>query len=132
MSLPKAVGKFIIVGSQVMSRAFIQAYKQMVANAGQQNTGTSQAGNAEKAKVARRGEISMREAGDILNVSVDPLNKEQLEERFQRMFKINDPKAGGSFYIQSKVFRAHERLMEELKQKEPPETNEQQGQQPHT
>ncbi|EPX74357.1 TIM23 translocase complex subunit Tim16 [Schizosaccharomyces octosporus yFS286] len=132
MSLPKAVGKFIIVGSQVMSRAFIQAYKQMVANASQQNTGASQAGNAEKAKVARRGEITMREAGDILNVNTDPLNKEELEQRFQRMFKINDPKAGGSFYLQSKVFRAHERLMEELKQNEPEETNEKQGQQPQT
>ncbi|EPY54280.1 TIM23 translocase complex subunit Tim16 [Schizosaccharomyces cryophilus OY26] len=132
MSLPKAVGKFIVVGSQVMSRAFIQAYKQMIANSSQQSTGTSQERNAEKAKVARRGEITIREAGDILSVKVDPLSKEELEQRFQRMFKINDPKEGGSFYIQSKVFRAHERLMEELKQKEPPESDRQEQQTTHT
>ena len=41
-----------------------------------------------------------------------------LIQRFEHLFKVNDRKAGGSFYIQSKVVRAREALESELKLKE--------------
>jgi mitochondrial import inner membrane translocase subunit TIM16 len=31
-------------------------------------------------------------------------------EKYNRLFKANDPEKGGSFYIQSKVYRAKEFL----------------------
>lgn len=31
-------------------------------------------------------------------------------ERFKRLFDQNDPKKGGSFYLQSKILRARERI----------------------
>lgn len=39
-------------------------------------------------------------------------------QNYDHLFKINEKKAGGSFYLQSKVYRAKERLDEELKMQE--------------
>lgn len=36
-------------------------------------------------------------------------------ERFKRLFDQNDPKKGGSFYLQSKILRARERIEAEFK-----------------
>ena len=58
-----------------------------------------------------------KEAKQILNVS--QLERQQIEEKYKHLFEVNDKSKGGSFYIQSKVFRAKERLDEELKLKEP-------------
>ena len=61
--------------------------------------------------------FDQKEAKQILNVN--KLEKEQIEEKFKHLFEINDKSKGGSFYIQSKVYRAKERLDEELKLKAP-------------
>ena len=36
-------------------------------------------------------------------------------ERFKRLFDVNDPKKGGSFYLQSKILRARERIELEVR-----------------
>lgn len=36
-------------------------------------------------------------------------------ERFKRLFDLNDPKKGGSFYLQSKILRARERIEREVR-----------------
>lgn len=40
---------------------------------------------------------------------------ENVMERFKKLFDLNDPKKGGSFYLQSKVLRARERIEAELR-----------------
>jgi import inner membrane translocase subunit TIM16 len=35
---------------------------------------------------------------------------EKVMERFKRLFDANEPKNGGSFYLQSKILRARERI----------------------
>ncbi len=35
---------------------------------------------------------------------------EEVMDRFKRLFDANDPNKGGSFYLQSKILRARERL----------------------
>ena len=35
--------------------------------------------------------------------------------RFKRLFDANDPKKGGSFYLQSKILRARERIEMEVR-----------------
>lgn len=37
-------------------------------------------------------------------------------ERFKKLFDVNDPKKGGSFYLQSKILRARERIESEIRQ----------------
>lgn len=47
-----------------------------------------------------------------VNSKLDP---EEITKNFDHLFAMNDKSKGGSFYLQSKVFRAKERLEEELK-----------------
>lgn len=37
-------------------------------------------------------------------------------ERFKKLFDMNDPKKGGSFYLQSKILRARERIEMEVRE----------------
>lgn len=37
-------------------------------------------------------------------------------ERFKRLFDVNDPTKGGSFYLQSKILRARERIELEVRE----------------
>merc|ERR1711977_477175 len=45
-------------------------------------------------------------------------NMEDVMERFKKLFDVNDPQKGGSFYLQSKVLRARERIEAEVRMKE--------------
>lgn len=70
--------------------------------------------------------MMLDEACRILNVKAPPkgppppthaeltAQMEEVTERFKRLFDANDPQKGGSFYLQSKVLRARERLEAEL------------------
>lgn len=40
---------------------------------------------------------------------------EDVMERFKKLFDVNDPKKGGSFYLQSKILRARERIEGEVR-----------------
>jgi len=41
---------------------------------------------------------------------------EAVLERFKKLFDTNDPNKGGSFYLQSKILRARERIELEVKE----------------
>jgi mitochondrial import inner membrane translocase subunit TIM16 len=70
----------------------------------------------------------------IYNASISRLEPERIKERYETLFAMNDKAKGGSFYLQSKIFRAKERIDQEMstnsskstkemppeKQKEPP------------
>ena len=45
-------------------------------------------------------------------------------ERFKRLFDQNEPKKGGSFYLQSKILRARERIESEMRVVEETEARE--------
>lgn len=53
------------------------------------------------------------EARQVLNVE-EGADLEAIDEHFVKLFKQNDVEQGGSFYLQSKVVRARERLVEDL------------------
>nr|KAG5688089.1 hypothetical protein BaRGS_002694 [Batillaria attramentaria] len=58
--------------------------------------------------------MTLQEAMQILNLkSVEDL--EALQKNYEHLFNVNDKSKGGSFYLQSKVFRAKERIESELK-----------------
>jgi import inner membrane translocase subunit TIM16 len=59
----------------------------------------------------------MDEACKILNVGpskMGQIDAEFVSERFKQLFDINDPSKGGSFYLQSKILRARERIEREV------------------
>lgn len=48
----------------------------------------------------------------ILNVS--KLDPKEVEEKYTHLFNLNEKSKGGSFYLQSKVYRAKERIDHEF------------------
>lgn len=66
--------------------------------------------------------MTLEEAQQILNIS--KLEPEEIQKHYEHLFQVNDKSKGGSFYLQSKVFRAKERIDQELKASKPPEGNE--------
>lgn len=121
----------------------MEAYKEAAAAAGKEAAsrvagGAAAAGSA--SAVTRKLNMTIEEAENILNVHRDTPLEEILkvrrrpisgqfqlqrlifltcwrQQKYQAMFEANDPKAGGSFYLQSKVYRARERLEAELQER---------------
>lgn len=42
------------------------------------------------------------------------MTKDEIQKRYEYLFSINDKAKGGSFYLQSKIYRAKERLDKEV------------------
>jgi import inner membrane translocase subunit TIM16 len=63
----------------------------------------------------RKAGMDRGEALEILNIEVKqgvPIDKALVAKQYDKYFASNDPKVGGSFYIQSKIVRAKEALEE--------------------
>jgi len=58
--------------------------------------------------------MALNEALSILNIEQSAATPELLKTTYDKMFKLNDPKNGGSFYLQSKIYRANEAAVAEL------------------
>ena len=103
-----------LAAGQVVGRAFSAALRQEIrmSQEAAKARGNSQQNAAQSAETARLG-ITLDEAMQILNV--EGLEPEHVEKNFEHLFAVNDKTAGGSFYLQSKVVRAKERLDQELK-----------------
>lgn len=111
----------IILGTQVVGRAFAKALR----NEFQQGRVAQEARRqtTESVQATRITGMSLEEAKQILNVS-DLKNVAEIEDKYQNLFKMNDKASGGSFYLQSKIYRAKERIDEELKTHKPKEKKE--------
>lgn len=107
----------VIVGSRVLGRAVAEAWRQAAASQKYaQQAGKSGPGAINN--LASSG-LTLDEACKILNVKPPQggkANMEDVMERFKKLFDVNDPKKGGSFYLQSKVLRARERIEMEVRQ----------------
>ncbi|KAI1189664.1 Pam16-domain-containing protein [Nemania serpens] len=114
----RIITQIVVTGSRVLGRAFTEAYKQAQASS---NYARAQAKlNPNGVPSARGGSSSMTldEACKILNVKPPQgaqTNVEEVMERFKKLFDANDPQKGGSFYLQSKVLRARERIDAEIR-----------------
>ena len=130
--MAKHLAKLIMAGAQVVGRAFAQAVRQEIRMSQEAAKRNATAKNAESstasaAETLRTG-LTLDEAKQILNVE-DVLDKERLEKNFKHLFDVNEKSKGGSFYLQSKVVRAKERIdqEEQLQQhRQGEQTNEEQ------
>jgi len=64
-------------------------------------------------------------------LNVNKLDEAEIQKNYDHLFAVNDKHKAGSFYLQSKVFRAKERLDEELKGKETANTEEKKSTKEH-
>ncbi|XP_066581263.1 mitochondrial import inner membrane translocase subunit Tim16-like [Prorops nasuta] len=113
--MAKYLARIILLGAQVVGRAFTRALKQEIAASQEaaRRAGGGRQGAQHVATNTRTG-ISLDEALKILNVE-KPTDKEAIEKHYKFLFEANDRTKSGSFYLQSKVVRAKERIDEELK-----------------
>ncbi|CAG8958730.1 hypothetical protein HYFRA_00011573 [Hymenoscyphus fraxineus] len=111
----RIVTKVIITGGRVFGRACAEAWKQASAASQYQKANKNNPGGG--SAFASNG-LTLEEACKILNVKPPvrgQTNMEDVTERFKRLFDVNDPAKGGSFYLQSKVLRARERIESEVR-----------------
>jgi mitochondrial import inner membrane translocase subunit TIM16 len=108
------ITQVVIVGSRIVGRSFAAAYKQAQASS---QYARAQAQNGGAATPSGRANLAsgmtLQEACKVLNVKPPvkgEVNAEEIATRYKRLFDANDPQKGGSFYLQSKVVRAKERL----------------------
>ncbi|KAG9340452.1 hypothetical protein JZ751_021565 [Albula glossodonta] len=118
------------MGVQVVGRAFARALRQEFAASKAAAEARGRSGQQSAAASSITG-MTLQEAQQVLNITT--LTPEEIQKNYEHLFKVNDKSVGGSFYLQSKVVRAKERLEEELSiqtQNKPP--GQQQQQNPET
>ncbi|XP_073409646.1 coronin-7-like isoform X4 [Dendrobates tinctorius] len=108
----KYLAQILVMGAQVVGRAFTRALRQEFAASRAAAEARGGRAGKESAAASSLSGISLQEAQQILNVS--KLEPDEIQTKFDHLFKVNDKAAGGSFYLQSKVVRAKERLDQEL------------------
>ncbi|KAL4893366.1 Pam16-domain-containing protein [Aspergillus ambiguus] len=111
----RIVSQVVVTGARVFGRAFAEAYKQASASS------KYAAKNGKSGNSFASSGLSLDEACKILNVKPPQggeANLETVMERFKKLFDLNDPQKGGSFYLQSKILRARERIEMEVRQAE--------------
>ncbi|KAK6353100.1 mitochondrial import inner membrane translocase subunit TIM16 [Orbilia brochopaga] len=119
----RIIFQIVATGSRVVGRAFVEAYKQ--ANASHKYAAAAANGSTRGSSPAladrRFAGLSLDEACRILNVrtpdssgKLTGLTMDEVAAQYKRLFDANDPAKGGSFYLQSKVVRAQERLQAQL------------------
>lgn len=107
-----------ITGARILGTAFKEAYKQ--ASASQKYAAAAAKSGKHNPLTHGASGLTLDEACKILNVSPPKQGKMDMEavmEKFKKMFDANEPKNGGSFYLQSKILRARERIANELGEK---------------
>ncbi|KAH7720496.1 import inner membrane translocase subunit Tim16 [Aphelenchoides avenae] len=125
------VVKVIIAGGEAVGKAFGRAIKeelnaakrgtQQAAAGASQQQGRTQDDARDQTRTNAKLGITLQESMQILNVK-PPLDPTEVEERYKHLFEVNDKSKGGSLYLQSKVYRAKERIDEEFRKMdtEPP------------
>ncbi|XP_028310171.1 mitochondrial import inner membrane translocase subunit tim16-like isoform X2 [Gouania willdenowi] len=121
--MAKYIAQIIVMGAQVVGRAFARALQQEYAASQAAARARGRPGQQSAAASSITG-MSLQEAQQILNVST--LTPEDIQKKYDHLFKVNDKSVGGSFYIQSKVVRAKERLDEEINIQSQQEPNQSQ------
>ncbi len=106
--LARVLAQSLMLGVQVLTKAFAAAYARAQAGGGAQS-----AANAVRSAVSG-GAMPLDHARAVLNLEKG-YAAEHVEAQFHKYFHANDPDAGGSFYLQSKVVSAHDALVDELR-----------------
>jgi import inner membrane translocase subunit TIM16 len=110
----RVLAQVAVAGVGIFTKAFMQAVAR--AQAGGGGGGAAGAAGAAARSAWSGARMPLDQARGILNVEKGAYDAAAVEEQFARYFSSNDPDAGGSFYIQSKVHSAREALLDELKE----------------
>ncbi|RCV42483.1 hypothetical protein SEVIR_9G219400v4 [Setaria viridis] len=112
----KLIANLIVMGSTILGRAMLQAYRKALDNANKTGVAHEAINNIRRASKS----MTEQEARQILGVSENS-TWEEIVQRYDNLFERNAK--SGSFYLQSKIHRAKECLetvYQKDKQNEPP------------
>ncbi len=105
--------RVVLTGAKVFGKAFKEAYRQAAAaTTAQQAAGATKSSSTR----ARDAEITLDESCKILDIDKHDMSLSNAQKKFDYLFDVNSKEKGGSFYVQSKVFRAMERIKQELEE----------------
>lgn len=130
--MAKYLIQIIVMGTQVVGKAFARALRQEIAASREaaRRAGGGRQGAQHAAANTRTG-LTLDEALRILNAERTD-QTELIERNYKYLMEANDRTKGGSFYLQSKIVRAKERIDEELRNQQatapPPRTDSTSGQ----
>ena len=106
--MQRIVAQVIITATNVLAKAFMQAYAQAKAGGGAAARQTAGA-------VAMGARMDAFQARHILNIESRAPSRDEVLRQFQKYYGANDPEKGGSFYLQSKIHNAKEVLLDDMK-----------------
>lgn len=95
----RIIAQMLLMGAGMLGRAMVQAYQQAIVNSAR-----SGAGGAAAARSVR-GRIGVQEASEVLGVEPNAGLKD-IYNKYDKLFAANDPKQGGSLYLQAKIHHA--------------------------
>jgi import inner membrane translocase subunit TIM16 len=107
----RVLANLLVAGGSALVRAASRAYRQALVNAqrtGVANEASNGGATASKGMFGGARVMNLGEAREVLGVT-ETATYEEVHARFERLFESNE-KNGGSFYLQSKIYRARERL----------------------
>lgn len=112
----RLLAQVVVTGARVFGRAFTEAYKEAAAATTAQQAQQASGKGAKQASSAasRDGDLTLDEACKILDVDLSGLTLDKAQKKYDYLFDINSKENGGSFYVQSKVYRSMERIKNEL------------------
>ncbi|XP_072963193.1 mitochondrial import inner membrane translocase subunit PAM16 like 2-like [Typha angustifolia] len=99
----KLIANLIIMGSGILGRAVLQAYRKALENANKTGVAHETINNMRRASKT----MTEQEARQILGIT-EHSTWEEVMQKYDTLFEKNAK--GGSFYLQSKVHRAKECL----------------------
>jgi len=107
--------------AQILSR-LKRTYRRLLSEANATRTHAASSSSSSKDSASpRTGGLTLAEACRILNVRPPQNGTADMKvvwARFARLFDANEPANGGSFYLQSKVLRARQRIEDEVRMAE--------------
>ncbi|KAH8363751.1 hypothetical protein KR200_011568 [Drosophila serrata] len=107
--------KIIGLSAQAMGRAFVKTVRQEIEafhEAARLHQAHNKCADDDAADEKVKG-MTLTEARLILNIK-DLGDQEQIKANYKHLFQANEKPSGGTFYLQSKVYRAKERIDQEL------------------
>ncbi|KAM8719825.1 hypothetical protein ACLKA7_005965 [Drosophila subpalustris] len=111
--MAKHFARIIVYGAQSVGRAFVKAIRQEIEASRAAASHHQMIKNKCQCHDLTVKGMSLHEAQQILNLK-DLSSIEEIQGNYEHLFRANEKSTGGSFYIQSKVFRAKERIDREL------------------
>lgn len=123
--IARILAQGVVAGIAVLARALPAAYAAALQNARKSGADKAAEEAARKgASFLSKARMSKDEALMVLNLSEGEATVEAVQKQYERYFEANKVEKGGSFYLQSKVYRAKELLDDYVKEKNAEKTRE--------